>query len=248
MSYTRTQIFAVALVVVALALPHIDGAQAPVDLGSAGTYAILAKSGITSSGATSITGNVGISPAAAATVTGFSLVVSSDGTYAKSNLVGGNVYAADYAAPTPANLIKVTGDMEAAYTEASNRPNPDKLNHNAGALNGDNLSAGLYKFTTPLTVGGTVTLSGSSSDVFIFQISGTTTFNGDANIVLDGVKAENVFFVSGGQIVIAGGAQVNGILLGKAGAAFAAAAKVQSGRVLVQTSCTLIGNTISQPQ
>src|SRR5665213_1867421 len=41
----------------------------PVDLGAAGNYVILAKSGITSTGNTSITGNIGVYPIAATGVT-----------------------------------------------------------------------------------------------------------------------------------------------------------------------------------
>ena len=42
-----------------------------INLGTAGNFTVLAKSGISTTGATSITGNIGVSPAAATFITGF---------------------------------------------------------------------------------------------------------------------------------------------------------------------------------
>ncbi|HEX7628529.1 MAG TPA: ice-binding family protein, partial [Candidatus Methanoperedens sp.] len=73
-----------------------------VDLGNAGNFAILTKSGITTTGVTKIVGDIGVSPIAATAMTGFGLVIISTGTFATTSLVTGKVYAADYAVPTPA--------------------------------------------------------------------------------------------------------------------------------------------------
>ena len=83
-----------------------------VNLGTAGNVVILAKSGISTVPASAITGNIGISPAAATYITGFSLIADATNMFATSPQVTGNVYAADYAPPTPPNLTTAVGDME----------------------------------------------------------------------------------------------------------------------------------------
>ena len=46
----------------------------PVNLGTAGDFAILSKTGITSTGLTKVTGDMGTSPITGAAITGFALV------------------------------------------------------------------------------------------------------------------------------------------------------------------------------
>src|SRR5207248_75875 len=73
--------------------------QAPVLLGSAANYAILAKSAISTVPTSAITGDVGLSPAAESYITGFSLTDATG--YATSTQVVGKLYAADQTPPTP---------------------------------------------------------------------------------------------------------------------------------------------------
>ena len=86
--------------------------QAPVLLGSAGNFTILAKSGISTTGTTSIVGDIGISPAAATFITGFGLIMDASNQFSTSSLVTGKVYAPGYAVPTPANMTTAVSDME----------------------------------------------------------------------------------------------------------------------------------------
>ena len=78
--------------------------ELPVELGTAGHYVILAKSGISTVPTAAITGDLGVSPAAATYITGFSLTADSTNVFSTSPQVTGKVYAADYASPTPSNL------------------------------------------------------------------------------------------------------------------------------------------------
>jgi hypothetical protein len=94
---------------------------ASVDLGSAGDYVILAKSGISNVPTSSITGNIGVSPATATAITGFGLTMDGSGTFATSAQIDGQVFASTYTAPTPANLTMAVQDMETAYTDAASR-------------------------------------------------------------------------------------------------------------------------------
>jgi hypothetical protein len=74
----------------------------PVNLGSAGNYVILTTAGMTNVPSSVITGDIGVSPIAGTGITGMALVLA--GSYSTSAQVTGKVFAADYAAPTPATL------------------------------------------------------------------------------------------------------------------------------------------------
>ena len=56
-----------------------------VDLGEAGKYAILSKSGVTNVPPSAITGDMGVSPIAQTAITGFALSLDSSGTFATSS-------------------------------------------------------------------------------------------------------------------------------------------------------------------
>jgi hypothetical protein len=123
-----------------------------VDLGTAGTYVILAKEATTNVPTSDITGNIGLSPAAASFYSGFAQDLPAGGAFSTSPQVTGNVYASDYAVPTPANLTTAIGDMETAYTDAAGRPLPDHIELASGNLGGLTLPAGLYKWSNTVTI------------------------------------------------------------------------------------------------
>src|SRR5204863_9578214 len=120
-------------------------------------------------------GNVGLSPAAASFITGFALTLPAGGTYSTSAQITGNVYASDYASPTPVNLTTAIGDMQTAYVNASGRTTPDHTELAAGNIGGLTLPAGLYKWSNNVTIPTDVTLTGNANDVWIFQIAGGIT-------------------------------------------------------------------------
>src|SRR3990172_8437436 len=104
-----------SLVAALVAVPLLAASQSsadPVDLGTAGDFVILAKSGVSTTGTTSGVGNIGISPIYATGFTGFGLVLDASNEFATSSLVTGKVSASDYAPPTPANLTTAVSDME----------------------------------------------------------------------------------------------------------------------------------------
>ena len=145
--------FIVALALAAL-LPHHAAlaAQAPVGLGAAGNYAILAKTGISTVPPSVVTGDIGVSPIDSTAITGFSLIFDSTTRFATSAQLTGNAYAADYSAPTPANLTTAVSDMETAYTDAAGRTLPDYIELGAGIIGGLTLTPGLYKWSTRVTI------------------------------------------------------------------------------------------------
>jgi len=198
-----------------------------VDLGSSCNYTILSKSGVTNTaGLTRIVGNVGTSPIAATALTGFALVPTNAGTATSSTsiYVTGELTGASHLAPTPATLGAAVLDMQAAYTDAMGRPNPDFTNYygspNTGgtSIGGLTLAPGLYKWTTVVTVpvGNTVTFDGQgdSNAVWILQISGNLAIFTDAQILLiNGAQAKNIFWAVAGDIAVGVDAHAEGIML-----------------------------------
>lgn len=217
---------------------------APVDLGYAATYVILGESKISTVPTSAITGNLGLSPAAASFFTGFALTLPAGGAFSTSTQVSGNVYAADYASPTPIDLITAIGDMQTAYVDAADRPSPDHTELATGHIGGLTLPPGLYKWSNTVTISGNVTLNGGPNDVWIFQIGGGVTQASAARVVLTGgALASNVFWQVFGVVDIGTTAHMEGQVLSQTAITVHAGATVD-GRLLAQTAVTLDGNTI----
>ncbi len=223
---------------------------APVDLGTAGDFVILAKSGISTTGTTLITGNIGVSPIDQTALTGFSETIDSSGQYSTSAYVVGKLYASDYAIPTPVKMTTAIGDMETAYTNAAGRTLPNGTELYAGILSGKTFTPGLYKWSSGVMWDSTgVTLSGGANDVWIFQIAQDLTVADASHVnLIGGARASNIFWqVAGGTGVTLGTTSVfNGNILAVAGVVMNTGATL-NGRALAQTAVTLDANPVSIP-
>ncbi|MFZ2444900.1 MAG: Ig-like domain-containing protein [Syntrophobacteraceae bacterium] len=220
-----------------------------VDLGLAGAYAILAESGITTTGSTLITGDIGVSPIAAGAMTGFELTLDASTQFATSPLVVGKVYAADYSPPTPVNLTTAVGNMETAYTDAAGRTLPDATELGAGEIGGMTIAPGLYKWSADVLITTDVTLKGCPEDVWIFQIEGNLTVASGKSVILSGgAQAKNIFWQVAGGVGVAIGttAHMEGIILAKNAITVQTGAS-WNGRALAQKAVTLDANAITEP-
>jgi hypothetical protein len=218
----------------------------PVTLGTAGNFAILAKTGISTVPASAITGNIGVSPAAATYLTGFSLTLDSTTTFATSTQVVGHVFAADYTPPTPSHMNIAVLDMQAAFTDAAGRA-PDVTELGAGDIGGMTLPAGVYKWGTGLLIPTNVTLTGSATDVWIFQIADNLTVSNGVRIELTGgALPKNVFWQVSGMVDVGTTAHCEGIFLSQTAITLATGATV-NGRLLAQTAVNLDTATVVQP-
>jgi len=111
------------------------------------------------------------------------------------------------------------------------------------------LVPGLYKWGANVLISTDVTLTGSATDVWIFQIAGNLTQASAARVTLaGGALAKNVFWqVAGGAGADIGTtAHFEGILLSKTKIAMKTGASA-NGRLLAQTAVTLQQNAITQP-
>lgn len=226
----------------------VSNGPAAVNLGSAGNFVILAKSGISTTGATAIVGDLGVSPVAASFVTGFGLIADASNTFATSSLVTGKIYAANYTPPTPANMTTAIGDMQTAFTDAAGRTLPDFTELYAGDVTGKVLAPGLYKWGTGLLVGSSgVVLNGGANAVWIFQVAqDLTVSNGAAITLIGGAQAKNVFWQVSGKATLGTTAAFKGVLMSQTLISVGTGASV-SGRLMAQTAVTLDAARISAP-
>lgn len=215
-------------------------AQAPVDLRSAGTFAILSQSGVTDVYASAIKGDVGASP-----ITGAAIGLA-------CSEVTGTIFAVDAAGPpcavtAPTILTTAVGDVGAAYLDAEGRTFPDFVDLGAGEIGGLTLAPGLYKWNTDVNISTDVTLSGGPTDVWIFQIAGTLDQAAAKNVTLaGGAQAKNVFWQSAGAVTLGTTAHFEGTILSKTMIAMKTGAST-NGRLLAQTAVTLQMNTVTLP-
>ncbi len=218
-----------------------------VDLGTAGNYVILAKTGVSTTGTTTVTGNIGVSPAAATFITGFDLIMDASNTFSTSSLVTGNIYAADYTSPTPANMTTAISDMQTAYTNAAGRATPDYTELGTGNIGGMNLTPGLYKWGTGVTIPTDLVLncSGDANGVFIFQIAQTLSIsNGKRVNLTGGCQAQNIFWQVAGQTTLGTTSVFNGNILDMTAIVIQTGATL-NGRALAQTAVTLDSNNVT---
>jgi hypothetical protein len=221
-----------------------------VNLGTAENYAILTKTGISTTLGTTIKGNIAVSPIAATAMTGFSLVLDSGGELSTAAQVDGQAFAASYLAPTPAILVSAIADMEAAYTDAAGRAQGtgDRLNLGDGDISERTLTPGVYTFGKQVDVSFNkdITFNGTATDIFIIQTTGSVRLGSGAKVTLTGgAKAENIFWQVAGFVELGTTAHMEGILLVKTHVIFKTGSSL-NGRILSQTACTLDKATITQ--
>lgn len=221
-------------------------AAGAIDLGSAASFVILAKAAVSTTGTTAVVGNIGVSPAAETFLTGFSQARDASNEFATSSLVTGRLFAADMAPPTPTQMTTAIGDMETAYTDAAGRPGGPVLGA-AGEIGSLTIAPGTYTFGTGVVISSNVTLMGSATDVWIFQIAqDLTQANGTRVTLSGGALAKNVFWQTAGVAAIGTTAHFEGILLSQTSIAVNTGATI-NGRLLAQTAVTLDANAVTQP-
>ena len=220
--------------------------QAAVALGAAGDFAILAGSLVSNVPASAITGDLGLSPAAGSLITGFG-----------DAEVTGIIYTVDASGPagsivSAALLATAKGDLTIAYNDAAGRvpvPTDDFLNPGSGNIAGLTLVSGLYKFTSGLSIAGAdVTLTGSETDVWIFQIaSDLVVANGVQVILAGGAQAANIFWQVGTSATLGTSCVFHGTILADQSISLGTGA-VLNGRALASIAAvTIASSTITVP-
>jgi hypothetical protein len=236
----------------AAAMVNAATAADSVDLGTAGDYAILAKTGISTVPSSLVTGDIAVSPIAATAITGFGLVMDSSGQFSTSTQLVGSAFAANYGSPTPTKLTTAVSNMETAYTDAASRAvtSAETTNVLGGQINtATTLVPGVYSFDTNVAINAELTFDaeGNENAIFIVKMTGSLTQAASTNVILAGsALAENIFWQVAGSVEVGAGSVLKGIVLVKTQAVFKTGSSLD-GRVLSQTACTLDQAIITQP-
>ncbi len=222
---------------------------AAVDLGTASSFAILAETLVSDANpsVSLITGNVGMHPAAGTFITDVSC------TKVRGNIYDNNAgYTGGYDSNVSCRLTNgsllgiAIGDMTAAESDAAGRA-PDATELYSGDLSGKTLASGVYKWSTAVNINSGLTLSGNSSDVWIFEIAGNLNLASGVNVTLTGgAQASNIFWQVGGLTGATLGtySTFNGNILSEKQIIIQSGA-ILSGRALAQTQVTLDGNIVT---
>jgi hypothetical protein len=213
---------------------------AAVDLRTITGFVILSKTGVTDVSPSAIRGDVGSSP-----ITGAAIGL----TMAE---VSGSIYAVDAFGPSgslnlPDLLTIAVADMELAYADAKGRINPDFNELGNGEIGSMTLTPGLYTWSSALNISTDVTLSGSATDVWIFQVAQTLDLAPAKMVTLaGGALAKNVFWQVAGAVTIGTTATMEGTILGFTSIAMNTGATLH-GRAMAQTAVTLQQSTLALP-
>jgi hypothetical protein len=219
-----------------------------VPLGTAANYVILAKTGVSTVPNSVVTGNIGLSPAARTFLTGWSLISESTDTSFSSAQVAapGRLYAADnVGGTTSVNLTTAVGDMQTAYTAAAGKAGGSCPG--VGIMSGLTIAPGVYTCANGVTIPTSITLSGTATDVWVFQFAQGLTQSAATQVILaGGALPKNVFWQVAGAVDIGTTALMQGVILSQTSINLQAGAKV-NGRLLAQSAVTLNQNTITVP-
>lgn len=207
-----------------------SAAAVTVPLGTAGTYAVLAGTGVTATGTSVLNGDLGTSP-----------------TPAVADLANITVNGATHLADTQANTAKT--DLTTAYNYAAGEL---PVSNTFADVTGKKLTAGIYASgsgmlltgASPLTLDG----GGDPNAVFVFQVGSALTVESGATVALTGgAQACNVFWQVGSTATLGTDAAFIGTIMASTSITLATGADLE-GRALASTgSVTLDSNTINVP-
>ena len=220
-------LLALALVAL-LAVPAMSlAAQPTVNLGTTASYAVLAGSTITNTGATTVTGDIGLSPGTAFTG---QASVTVDGAVNINN-----------AAASQAQL-----DLVTAYDDAAGRTPVTSI---PAELGGTTLKPGVYASAAgTFLITGTLTLDaeGDPDAVFIFQMGSSLTTMTDSRVnLINGARFCRVFWQVGSSATLGTNSQFVGHIFALTSITAQTGATVQGQLMARNGAVTLDTNTIT---
>jgi hypothetical protein len=228
-AFALALVCATTLLIGVIGPPNANAAVAPVPLGTAATFAVLAGSTITNTGPTMITGNLGLSPGTA--VTGFP----------PGQLIG-TQHISD------ATAVQAKNDLTTAYNDAAGRVSTAIV---PVELGGTTKTAGVYESAAgTFGITGTLTLDaqGVSNAVFIFKAASTLITASASNVILiNGAKAARVIWLVGSSATLGTGSTLRGNVLALASITVTTGVTVVGRTLARNAAVTLDTNTITRP-
>jgi hypothetical protein len=211
-----------------LAAPLALGAQAPVGLGTAGNFAVLAGSAVTNTGPSVISGSLGLAPGSA--VSGFPPGIVIDGTTQVANGVA----------------LQAKNDLVTAYNDAAGRSSTETV---AADLAGETLTPGVYTSASSLGLSGQLTLDGQGNpnSVFVFQAGSSLIVGSGSQVnLIGGAQACDVFWQVGSSATIGTSSAFVGNILALTSITMTTGATLQGSALARNGAVTLDTNTITR--
>ena len=210
-----------------MAQNHAFAASAP-NLGTTDSFAVLAGSTITCTGAGAITGNIGVSPGTAIVLGATPCTVS--GTINPGGPVAAQAHADASTAFTDLNAATCTTNEPAVAD-----------------IGGQTLSPGVYCFPSSAAITGTLTLSGSGVYIFIMGSTLTTAAGPGANnvVLTNGATANNVFWAVGSSATLGTFSVFKGTIIAFTSITSTTSATVDGRLLAINGAVTLDTNKIT---
>ena len=226
MAYKSLAIRSLAVVLCFFGSVQYSGsAVAATILGSAESFAVLAGSAVTNTGASTIVGDVG-------GTTGISGLGSASLT--------GTTHLND--AASQAALI----DAAAAYTYLHSLPSTTNLT--GQDLGGLTLTSGVYSYNSSAQLTGTLTLdfAGLSNQLIVVNMGSTlTTASGSSVVAINANPTDKVYFVAGSSATLGSGTELLGSVLADISVTMNSGASIVYGNAIgLSGAVTMINNTV----
>jgi type VI secretion system secreted protein VgrG len=197
-----------------------------INLGTAGSYAVLAGSTVTNTNPSVLTGNLGVWPGTA--VTGFP----------PGMVIGGTIHAGDAAA------AKAQGDLTTAYNAAMGlSPTATLTGKDLGNMV---LTPGVYFFASSAQLTGKLTLNnlGNPNAVFVFQIGSTLTTASGSSVVFTSSLDKNVFWQVGSSATLGTTTKFEGNILALTSITLNNGASIGCGSALARNGAVTLNNNV----
>ena len=197
-----------------------------VNLGTAGSYAVLAGSTVTNTGSSVLTGNLGVSAGCA--VTGF-----------PPGSVSGTINACNGPA------AQAQRDLTTAYNVAMGLARTATLT--GKDLGGMTLTPGVYFFASSAQLTGTLTLNnlGNPNALFVFQIGSTLTTASNSSVIFsNSLTDSNVYWQVGSSATLGTTTSFQGNILALTSITLNNGASIGCGSALAINGAVTLNNNV----
>jgi hypothetical protein len=200
-----------------------------INMGTAGSYAVLAGSTVTNTGSSVLTGNLGVSPSCA--ITGI-----------PPGIVHGTMNACNAAA------AQAQIDLTTAFNQGMGLSRTGTLT--GQDLGGLALTKGVYFFATSAQLTGVLTLTGKPGAVFVFQIGSTLTTASSSSVIfinsLTGkpMNDPHVYWVVGSSATLGTNTKFEGNILALTSITLNTGASIVCGSALARNGAVTMDNNV----
>jgi len=219
------------LVLAWLLIAASTAAAQPVPLGSAESFGVIGRTGVSNTGASAVIGDVGVG--LAGSVTGFPPGTVDENSHVREG---------------DAVAVQALLDARHAYDLLDARTCPAANNLTGQNLGGRSLAPGVYCFDGNAPLTGTLTLTGAGP--WTFQVGGLLAIDPSAQVLAPGIttvcKGSSVNWqVAGASTIVGAGASVIGNILSRNDLSLGAAAQLDGRAIALDGGVTMSTNQVA---